>query len=199
MTSSHLKIVFGPMFSGKTSEILKTIDIYLETKHDNIVLINSEIDVRPNLNNLYNLSTHSKTSKDIHDERIIRMKTEKLLNIDKKVFLSERKIDLIIIDECQFFEDLIPFVNFLLENNHNVVCYGLIANYKLEKFGQLSDLICKADEVLQKYAVCKKCLKEKSHNNSKAAHTTKISLSNDVLEVGAKGQYEARCREHHSV
>jgi thymidine kinase len=194
-----LKVVYGPMFSGKTTDIVETINIYLSSRKNKIVLINSEKDERRDLKSISILSTHSKKQIDFENERIIEIKCKKLEDINKNIF--KELIDIIIIDESQFFEDLVTFVKYLLSIEKNIICYGLIANYKMEKFGYLLDIFPYADKIEQKFSVCKKCVEENNQNN-KAPFTMKKILSSSPLKneicIGGDNIYESSCRKHHN-
>ena len=57
---------------------------------------------------------------------------------------SERKYNIIGIDEGQFFTDLIPMVKFWL-NDHDIYVVGLDGDFHMNKFGSILDLIPLAD------------------------------------------------------
>ena len=116
-SSSYLELFIGPMFSGKTS---KLVEIYKQCLFCNIpvAVINHSIDKR------YNdtlMSTHDKVM-------IPCIQTNKLGNVwitddtklqrlgdSCKLILAE----VILINEGQFFEDLLPTVEHMLHRMHD--------------------------------------------------------------------------------
>jgi len=209
-----LKIVYGPMFSGKTSELIKEVEKYIKTRGEgDVLIINSELDKRPDLNSIINLSSHSNVISDIgfeeNKERVIRIKTNSLMKLispflytcrEKKIVdLGSNDIELVVIDESQFFGDLEEFVCEMMKLGKYVICFGLISDFKMKPFGHLYKLIPMADRVVQKYSVCKKCVNEKKGFDNKAPFTSikeEIKQDSQIL-VGGADMYEAVCRRHH--
>jgi len=100
MSNSELHLIIGPMFSGKTTELLRIAN-RLKSINDNILLVNYEEDKRYSSENI---STHN----------LIQMNctfTKNLLN------LKYDSYDIICINEGQFFIDLIEFCNIYLKHN----------------------------------------------------------------------------------
>ena len=197
---SYLKITFGPMFSGKTTDILTNISRLSKTVQGKILIINSDLDIRNNLNNINNLTSHSQVLKSIiENENIIFFKSNNLLFNLKKKIKEIKDIKIIIIDECQFYSDLFNFVkDFLLRLNVNIYCYGLISDYKMQKFGNVYHIMCLADDIEMKHSLCKKCIDEgKSHHDSFASFTVK--KESREKEIGGDDLYYASCRRHFQI
>lgn len=106
-SKAYLEIIIGPMYSGKTS---KLIEIYKQCKFCNIpvIVINHSFDKR------YHDSMLSS-----HDKNMIPcIQTTNLLSLDIK-----DDIKIILINEGQFFGDLIEFVEKMLEKKKKIhVC-----------------------------------------------------------------------------
>ena len=97
-----LDIIIGPMFSGKTTELLRRLSIY---KHLNlrVLCINHSFDVR----NDQGISTHSNYIDPKRLTNYDNIKTSNLLNIID----NANEYDIIGIDEAQFFGvELLEFV-----------------------------------------------------------------------------------------
>ena len=183
--SSKLNIVVGPMFSGKTTEIIKQ---YKKNKLNNIptMVINCIEDNR-----------YSNTKLSSHDNVLIpciKMKYLKEIYGYLKDFMeieTSFQHKYILINEGQFFTDLHKIVKELLSiNNIIVIVSGLDGDYKMEKFGQILDLVPMANKIIKLSAKCYNC--------ANPAHFTmrKIDSSQQKL-IGTADIYSASCRECH--
>ena len=165
-----ISLIIGPMFSGKTTELLRRLN------RDRIagkkcVLIRNRIDKRQIL-------THDNTDNHLIEEII----EQQLSGVDINAF------DVIGVDEGQFFDDL-PVVNDWANLGKNVMIAGLDATSEQKPFGKILDIIPFCEEVVKLTAVCHKC-------GSYLASFTYFKAGNktgDVL-VGSENEYEARCR-----
>lgn len=222
-----LDIYWGCMFSGKSTTLLKLAEEHLATTNKSIVIINSIKDERGGdlISNVSMLSTHSFITREFDSERrdrILEMKTHNLSKIIRKdaefiqIMEGESRkgenmritpfnndnYDLVLVDECQFYPDLVEGIKSLVEMGKHVICFGLISDFKMNKFGNLSDLFCYADHVHQNYAICKSCIslgKKKEHCRATfTALKSKPSEDKQVI-VGSGEKYEATCREHHYI
>lgn len=190
-----LKISYGCMFSGKTTHLVENILNYinlneLKNKKVKILIINSKKDIRKNLKQISNLSTHDKLKNYNFPEYLEFVKVNKLNDIEKK-FLEG--FDYVAIDECQFFDDLKENVNYLLKNDKYVHCAGLMSDSDKNLFGQLYLLIPLADKVNQLKAHCLEC-----DSVYKTGIFTKF-IGKDklgIIHIGDK-DYTAVCRKHY--
>jgi thymidine kinase len=167
----YLEIILGPMFAGKTS---KLIEIYNKNINDTVA-INYLDDKRYDNNKL---STHDKIMIDC-------IQAEKLFDINQHPDIINKKI--ILINEGQFFPDLIEFVTDMVENkNKHVYICGLDADFQKNKFGNILDLIPICDTVRKLQGKCYDC-----HN--KSIFSYRISSENDQIIIGSDN-YKPICR-----
>jgi thymidine kinase len=158
--SGYLEIIIGPMFSGKTSKLL---EIYKQCKFCNIpvVVINYDEDKRYHENLL---STHDKIMIPCMQVSNLR----NLMNLDGNLAFDDwgfsiaqlkefSKAKVILINEAQFFENLIEFVKFWLKENKKIYLAGLDGDFKREKFGELLDLIPFCDKITKLNSLCGIC------------------------------------------
>jgi thymidine kinase len=200
-SASYLELILGPMFSGKSSRL---VEIYKQCNFCNIpvAVINHSIDKR------YDdalLSTHDKVMipciqtnklRDIwyYDEGL--QGSEKNGNIiDNQVVLhrlddSAKLInaDVIIINEGQFFEDLLPAVEHMLQHNKKIYVGGLDGDFERKKFGQILDLIPLCDKVTKMTSLCGIC-----KNGTAGIFSKRISLERQQTVVGSDN-YIPVCR-----
>jgi thymidine kinase len=144
-----LEICMGPMFSGKTTQLIKSF-------HE--------------LTNLH------KT--DSIQEFIIKHKKE----IDEN--------DAILIDECQFFNDIEKVLNLVNMGKH-VIIYGLDGDSNQNIFGNIFKLIPHCDKIKKLKGRCMKCGME-------GASIYSIKLSNENHEqicIGGSDKYISVCRK----
>ena len=142
--NGYLELIIGPMFSGKTSQL---VNIYKQYTFCNIpvCVINHDIDTR------YHdemLSTHDKIM-------IPCIRINKLTEIFEMKSLIESQV--VLINEGQFFEDLYETVVKLIQQNKKVYICGLDGDFERKKFGQVLDLIPLCDKVTKLTSLCSKC------------------------------------------
>ena len=155
---SYLELIIGPMYSGKTSQI---VEIYNQCKFCNIsvAVINHSIDTR-----------YDEKLLTTHDQiKIPCIQTTKLNSIWNYSILDNhfneksnnhlvlRSADVILINEGQFFKDLYSVVEDMLKCNKRVYICGLDSDFERKKFGQILDLIPLCDKVTKLTSLCSQC------------------------------------------
>lgn len=140
----YLEIILGPMFSSKTTYLLKTYNQY---KFCNIpiIAINHSFDKRYH-DSL--MSTHDKVM-------IPCVQTDNLLELFKDVSYFDN--DVFLINEGQFFQDLYEAVDLLLKHNKKIFVSGLDGDFERKKFGKILDLIPLCDKVTKLTSLCSIC------------------------------------------
>ena len=189
---SRLTLIFGPMFSGKSSYLIKEINKF---KNKELLLsVNHKIDNRYDNNKIVN---HNKLSVDC----LSLNKLNDIYNYN----INFNKLEHLFIDESQFFNDLEYNVKHILNTypKLNITCAGLDGDYKQNLFydGQLLHLIPYADNVIKLYSKCYECGK-------KAPFTKKIYINEDnednedddgnekQIVVGSSDIYQPSCYIH---
>ncbi|WP_127718305.1 thymidine kinase [Halobacteriovorax sp. HLS] len=176
MTGS-VEVVCGPMFSGKTEELIRRV------RRAQIAKIKIQI-FKPAIDDRYHESdvvSHSSQS-------VKAQPVSCAIDILKNLYDSTR---IVAIDEVQFFDEtIIKVVNKLSRRGIRVILAGLDQDYKGEPFGPMPHLMAVADEVTKVKAVCTSC-------GAPASKTHRKSASNsDQVLVGEADLYEARCTTH---
>tara|TARA_B000000557_G_scaffold165429_1_gene134415 strand:- start:100 stop:459 length:360 start_codon:yes stop_codon:yes gene_type:complete len=105
--------------------------------------------------------------------------------------LNYQDVDVIAIDEAQFFIGLKVFVEKALKHSKTVILTGLDGDYKQGKIGEILDCIPLADKVFKLSAMCMKCM-----DGTHGPFTKRIVNSDKVELVGGKEMYMAVCRKH---
>jgi len=143
---AYLEIILGGMYAGKTSRL---IEIHKQYTFCNIpvCVINHSIDNR-----------YDDDLMTTHDQQKVQcIKADSLFgaldNYNEQIMGS----DVILINEGQFFPDLINFVPFMLSKNKKIYVCGLDGDFKRKKFGQILDLIPLCDKVSKLTSLCSIC------------------------------------------
>jgi thymidine kinase len=146
--TGYLELIIGPMFSGKTSEI---IEIYKKCKFCNISvsIINHTTDTR-----------YHETMISSHDK--IMVPCLQATNLSDIWFGDSQQnelhnSDVILINEGQFFPDLYDIVVDMLEHGKKVYICGLDGDFERKKFGSILDLIPLCDNVKKLKSLCSIC------------------------------------------
>lgn len=168
-----LNLIIGPMFSGKTTELLR-IAKRLQSIDLNVLLLNYSEDTR--------YSTTEMTTHDKYGLPCTFIKHFDNLECDR--------YDVICINEGQFFNRLVPFCKKMLLKNKTIYVSGLDGDYKQEKFGEILDLIPLCDTITKLHAFCKIC------KDCTPAHFTKRLVSNKSQKLIGTDQYIPVCRKH---
>jgi len=180
-----LQITFGPMFSGKTSNLIHNIHKFLDVndargKPKKGMIINSSVDKRITKSSVHHLTTHCSSNKKIRED-IICLKVMNLGMIAKEMI---QDVDFIAVDEAQFFTDL-KLVESWLTMGKYVHLSGLIADYNKKPFGDMLKLFPLADDVEQLKAYCIYC---ETHEMN--APFTKLHTGKQLESRQYSGGYE---------
>lgn len=176
-------LLIGPMFSGKTKTLNKlTYDYTVVNNYKTLKITHSLVNGSERNNKTYNNTLTSYNSIYLSDL--------------SEMFNEYTKFDVIAIDEGQFFDkSIIDFVKHYLSLGKIIILSGLTTDYRIERFGFLSDLIYCADEVLHKHAKCSKCAD--LNIKTKAPFTERSGPSKDKIHISS--EYIPVCRGHHHI
>ncbi len=175
---AYLKVIIGPMWSGKSTEVVNIYN-YNQIAQIPTMIVNFAEDKR-----------YHETKLSTHDKRMIPCKRfMKLAHLIDHKELHEYKC--IVIDEAQFFDDLVDAVAVLLQMKKFVYVCGLDGDFQMKKFGHILDVIPMADEVIKKQALCAIC-----RNGKKASFTKRLTSESSQKLIG-NSNYIPVCRECH--
>jgi thymidine kinase len=176
-----LELIIGPMFAGKSSAILRLVNRYKSIQWSHC-LISHAIDTRYSDNE----------SVVNHDKNSIQCKQwSTLLNHKDDPCIIDAKV--VIIDEGQFFNDLIEFVLYLVEElGKNVIVVGLDGDADRKPFGKILELIPLCDTITKLKAFCAICC-----DGTDALFTSCKVVKKDQVQVGGSDMYQPLCRKHY--
>ena len=179
MSSPWLHVICGPMYSGKTDELLRLTRRLAITGYD-IAVFKPEVDTRT-----AEVASRSGAAYEAHS-----------------VPHAQGIIDLgsgaqvVVVDEAQFFDHaLVSAVQYLLNRGKHVIVAGLDRDFLGRVFGCMGELLVMADDVTKLTAVCFKCKGEASLTQ-RLVDGRPASPDDPLVVVGGMGdeKYEARCR-----
>ena len=183
--SGWIEVICGSMFSGKSEELIRRIR--------RASFANLSIRVfKPAIDNRYDdksVVSHNGTSTMA---RPIKKSEDILAHIDET-------IDIVAIDEVQFFDEaIIDIVEEIANKGIHVITAGLDTDFRGEPFGPVPRLMAVSESITKLSAICPIC-------GSPATRTQRLidgkpaSYDDPIILVGASESYEPRCRHHHEV
>lgn len=172
LTYFSLKLILGPMFSGKSTELIRRLKRY-EIANYKVLIVKYARDTR-----------YAQESIATHDDQ-----TLKALSVDK---LKDIKVDfddydVIGIDEGQFFPDIVDFCEDMANRSKTVMVAALDGTFQRKAFASILELVPLAESVIKLTAVCMNCFGEGSY-------TKRISADKEVEVIGGADKYMAVCR-----
>ncbi|MEK3888522.1 thymidine kinase [Bacillus sp. FSL K6-3431] len=183
--SGWIEVICGSMFSGKSEELIRRVRRTQFAKQSIMVF-------KPKLDDRYSVTevvSHNGTS-------VMAQPIATSTKISQEV---PRDIDVVAIDEAQFFDEgIIEVAQELADSGHRVIIAGLDQDFRGEPFGPMPRLMSIAEQVTKLHAVCAVC-------GSPASRTQRLingkpaCYGDPIILVGAAEAYEARCRHHHEV
>lgn len=170
-----LEVITGPMFSGKTEELIRRLR-RAQIAKQHIAVFKPHIDTR-----FVGLGSHSKQefpATEIHKDT-----PQMLLGMVGDAHVVG-------IEEAQFFAPaIVETIQILVEHNKRVIVAGLDLDAWGRPFGSMPVLMALAERVNKYTAICTVCGQD-------ATRSRKIVTTGGVEDVGADDKYDARCRAH---
>jgi thymidine kinase len=168
-----IEVICGSMFSGKTEELIRRLK--------RVKIANLKVEIfKPLIDTRYD------------KEKIVSHDTNYITSIPVKkamdILLLAQDVDVVGIDEAQFFDEEITAVcEQLALKGIRVIVAGLDMDYLGNPFGQMPNLLAIADYITKVHAICVKCGSIANFSYRKSANAEQVLL-------GAKDIYEPRCR-----
>ncbi|HKM30340.1 MAG TPA: thymidine kinase [Bacilli bacterium] len=181
-----IEVITGSMYAGKTEELLRRIR-RIEYAKKSVIVFKPKIDDR-----------YSNCEVVSHNNG--RTKSVSVCNADDILaYLTDPLPYAIAVDEVQFLDEKIISVCERFANKGvRVIVAGLDRNFRGEPFAVMPELLARAEYVTKLAAICSVC-------GAPATRTQRLingrpaNYSDPIILIGAKEQYEARCRHCHLV
>ena len=180
----RLQVVCGPMFAGKSEELLRRVR-RAQLAGLAVEVVTHALDVRHGAGQV---ASHSGLSVPSHSVTDVAA----LLDV-----VGGRRLDLLAVDEAQFFgPDLVPAVGALALGGTTVVVAGLCVTFDGAPFEPLASLMALAEDVTKLTAVCAVCGRDAAFHQRTAPGDVGDARVPTAAHVGGAESYEARCRRH---
>ncbi len=178
----RIEVVAGPMFAGKTEELLRRVRRAVIGGRS-VRVFTHALDTRQDAGVVASHAGHELPSREVDTAAEI-------------ADLVPPGTDLVAIDEAHFFgPELVPVVEDLARGGSVVLVAGLDVTFSGEPFEPLPALMALAERVDKLTAICAVCGEEAVFHRRIAPGTA--GATDLVAEhVGGSEKYEGRCRRH---
>lgn len=185
--TGSLEVVCGPMFAGKSEELIRRLRRAMIAKQKTGVFkhafdnqrCSSELVVAHSGITLQALSIET-------PESLLRVATDEAMEV-------------VGLDEVQYFgNDIVPVICALIDQGKRVIVAGLDTDFQGLPFGPMPPLLAIADSVLKLQAICTEC-------GNNATCTQRLvdgkpaPCDGPLILVGAQEAYQARCRRCYRI
>lgn len=167
-------MICGSMFSGKTEELIRRLK-RVQIAGKKVEIFKPDIDIRYHEKNVVSHDATSIASTPI--------------NHSQTILLLAEGVDVVGIDEAQFFDAELPNVcETLARKGIRVIVAGLDMDSDGRPFGQIPNLLAIADYITKVHAICMQC-------GDIAHFSYRKSTAQGTILLGEKETYEPRCRK----
>lgn len=168
-----IEVICGSMFSGKTEELIRRL------KRARIARLSVEI-FKPGIDTRYD-----EEKVVSHDAREIQSTP---VPASANILLMANDVDVVGIDEAQFFDSELPNVcNHLANSGIRVIVAGLDMDYTGKPFGPMPALLATAEYITKVHAICVQC-------GHLAQYSHRIIANDKLVVLGETDAYEPLCR-----
>ncbi len=172
--SGWIEVITGSMFSGKTEELMRRIN-RAQIAGLKIEIFKPSTDVRYDAQKIVSHNDNKVQSTPVQRSKM-------LLNVASDV-------DLVAIDEAQFFdEEIVDVAQELALKGIRVLVAGLDMDYSGKPFGSMPQLMSVAEYITKLHAICVHC-------GNLATHSYRTKNEKQQVLLGSDDLYEARCRK----
>lgn len=182
--SGWIEVICGPMFAGKSEELLRRIN-RMKFADVNCLVFKPKIDTR----------SMNVKSRDGRQAKAVSISDPYQIYH----YVNYYRLDAIAIDEVQFLSnEIIEVVQTLADSGINVVVAGLDRDFRGEPFGPIPALLTVAEKITKLTAICTECGAEASRTQ-RLIDGRPASYNSPQILIGNTETYTARCRPHHRV
>ena len=168
-----IEVICGSMFSGKTEELIRRLKRAQFAKQ-RIEIFKPQIDTR-----------YDNEMVVSHDANEIRSTP---VPIASNIRLLANDVDVVGIDEAQFFDDeIVAVCNDLANRGIRVIVAGLDMDFKGKPFGPMPALMATAEYVTKVHAVC-------TRTGNLANYSFRKTTNEDIVFLGETQEYEPLSR-----
>ncbi|PQJ79655.1 thymidine kinase [Polaribacter porphyrae] len=168
-----IEVICGSMFSGKTEELIRRLKRAQFAKQ-NVEIFKPAVDTR------------------YDDEEVVSHNDSRIRStpvpVSSNIRLLANNVDVVGIDEAQFFDDeIVAVCNDLANRGIRVIVAGLDMDFKGKPFGPMPALMATAEYVTKVHAVC-------THTGNLAHYSFRKAQNDDLVLLGETQEYEPLSR-----
>mgnify|MGYP001122963817 FL=1 len=168
-----IEVICGSMFSGKTEELIRRLKRAQFAKQ-RVEIFKPAVDVR-----------YDEEEVVSHNDNRIRSTP---VPVSSNIRLLANDVDVVGIDEAQFFDDeIVAVCNDLANRGIRVIVAGLDMDFKGNPFGPMPALMATAEYVTKVHAVC-------THTGNLAHYSFRKAQNDDLVLLGETQEYEPLSR-----
>jgi thymidine kinase len=169
-----IEVICGSMFSGKTEELIRRLK-RAEFAHQKVEIFKPAVDIRYDEHDVVSHQGTAISSTPVPSSG--------------NILLMVSEVDVVGIDEAQFFDDELPEVCRKLANSGiRVIIAGLDMDFQGNPFGPMPALMANAEYVTKVHAICLGCGDLAQFSYRKTEHTSTVLL-------GETNEYAPLCRK----
>ena len=181
----YIEVVIGPMYSGKSEELIRRLKRAKIAKQNVIVF-------KPGIDDRY-------SKEDVVSHSGYAINAVAIQKSSQIYDYIQNDTQVVGIDEVQFFDDEIVDIAIDLANKGiRVIAAGLDMDFKGEPFGPTPRLLAVAEFVDKIQAICSVC-GQPATRSQRLIDGKPAKYDEPIIQVGAVESYEARCRKCHVV
>ncbi len=169
-----IEVICGSMFSGKTEELIRRLN------RARIAKMKVEI-FKPGVDTRFD------------EEKVVSHDENEILSTpvpsSGNILLMANNVDVVGIDEAQFFDNGLPGVcNQLADTGIRVIVAGLDMDFKGKPFGPVPALLAMAEYITKVHAICVQC-------GNLAQYSHRTVTDEKLVLLGETDAYEPLCRK----
>jgi thymidine kinase len=169
-----IEVICGSMFSGKTEELIRRLN-RAKIARQKVEIFKPAVDVRYDVENVVS-----------HNENSIKSTP---VQTASQIILLANEVDVVGIDEAQFFDDELTTVcNLLANDGIRVIVAGLDMDFRGKPFGPIPSLLASAEYVTKVHAICIQC-------GNLAQYSNRTVQDESLVVLGETDRYEPLCRK----
>jgi len=173
-SAGWIEVICGSMFSGKTEELIRRLKRAKFAKQK-VEIFKPQVDTRYSDEEVVSHDANSITSTPVPSS--------------SNILLLANDVEVVGIDEAQFFDDNLPEVcNQLANSGVRVIVAGLDMDFKGRPFGPMPHLLAIAEYVTKVHAICMK-------TGKLANYSHRVTQSDKLVQLGEKESYEPLSRD----
>lgn len=184
--NGFIEVVCGPMFAGKTEELIRRAKRLKYAKQNYLVF-------KPSIDNRYSTKAEIVSHSLLTESAILVESSKDILDH------ITNSVQAVIIDEAQFFDaDIVKIADQLADSGIRVIVGGLDRDFKGEPFGPMPQLLAIAEFVTKLTAICVRT-GHPATRTQRMINGKPANVDDPLIVVGASNSYEPRARHAHEV